>query len=171
MASAGASASLEKGPNETNAAMWHSGGCPDAPMTNDRSFEIQARLRAADGKWPLLPGTHPLSASSLDELQSALAGHFDSGVRIVSVKDEDEDEWVAVTSLADIPNTAKLRLKAAPACIAPPHSLHYGPAAFKVGVEGSIEPVAKDQVGATIPASGAGVFQVRAAWTCALTCV
>ena len=80
-----------------------------------RTFEIQARLRAADGKWPLVPGTLHVSASTLDELcaelHSALAAHAGSAVHVVGVKDEDEDKWVAVTSMAGTPDSAKLKLE------------------------------------------------------------
>ena len=41
-------------------------------LMTSRSFEIQARLRAADGKWLLIPSTWHVSASSLEEFTSEL---------------------------------------------------------------------------------------------------
>ena len=83
---------------------------------------MQNRLNTtADGKWPLVGDSLHVSASSLDELcselRSALADRVPDGtaVRVVSVKDEFEDDWVPVTSLNAIGDSAKLRLKTAPA--------------------------------------------------------
>jgi hypothetical protein len=129
-----------------------------------RSFEIQARLRAADGKsWPLVPGP-PLhvSAASLDELCAQLSTALHATVRVVARFDPGEDEWVAVTSLTDIPDAAKLRLEPADACAVPPHSLHYSADSFTVGQAGAVAPIAHDATGAAFPiAAGSLSFHLQ----------
>jgi hypothetical protein len=113
-----------------------------------RSFEIQARLRAADGKsWLPVPGPpRHVSAASLDQLCAQLSTALDATVRGVAHFDPGEEEWVAVTSLTDIPDTAKLRLETA----VPPHSLHYSADSFTVGQAGAMAPIAHDATGAAV---------------------
>ena len=117
-----------------------------------RSFEIQARLRAADGKWPLVPGTLNVSACSLDELcaelGTALASHAGGALRVVAFFEPSEDEWIAVNSLADIPDKAKLRLEPAQPL---PDKIVYDGASFTVGEAGAVAPIAYDTTGAAVP--------------------
>ena len=133
-----------------------------------RSFEVQARLQASDGKWPRVPGTFHFAASSLDEFSTELsaalvAGHVPVGsaVRVVQVFNADEEEWEPIVSLDDIPDISKLRLETAPAQPLP-HDVAYDDAKFTVGEPGAASPIAQDATGAVVAIdAGSLSFQLQ----------
>lgn len=87
-----------------------------------REIKIQARLPGEASKWLLVPDMLNVTASSLDKLCSELhamltrLGHISAeettGVRVVAVKDEDDDEWIGLPALDALPSgVVKLKLE------------------------------------------------------------
>ena len=121
----------------------------DQPMAA-RTFQIQVRLRAADGKWPHVPSTFRVSASTLDKLYYQVQLYCGCAVHVLRVKDEDEDEWVAVMSLAGIPDSTTLKLEIASSQPLS-NDLAYSDENFLISKARAVSPIAHDAIGAVIP--------------------